>query len=75
MDFGTEPWGLAPDGEETFFDAAEIDVPYTDDVHLLVPSTASEVVPDTPLDAPIDSVVISAVLLVDYHCRRHPVLC
>ena len=65
VDFGTEPWGLAPDGEETFFDAAEIDVPYTDDVHLLVPSTASEVVPDTPLDAPIDSVVISAVLLVD----------
>lgn len=65
VDFGAEPWGLAPDGEETFFDPAEIDVPYTDDVHLLVPSVASEVVPDTPLDAPIDSVVISAVLLVD----------
>ena len=41
-------------------------VPYTDDVcTLLVPSLASEVVPETPLDAPIDSVVISAVLLVD----------
>ena len=65
VDFGEEPWGLAPDGVETFFDAAEISVPYTDDVHLLVPSMASEVVPETPLDAPIDSVVISAVLLVD----------
>lgn len=65
VDFGAEPWGLAPDGEETFFDAAVIAVPYSDDVHLLVPSMASEVVPETPLDAPIDSVVISAVLLVD----------
>jgi hypothetical protein len=65
VDFGEEPWGLAPDGVETFFDGAEVGVAYTDDVHLLVPSFASEVVPDTPLDAPIDSVVISAVLLVD----------
>lgn len=65
VDFGEEPWGLAPDGEETFFEGAEIGVAYADDVHLLVPSFASEVVPETPLDAPIDSVVISAVLLVD----------
>ncbi|MCH1575393.1 MAG: T9SS type A sorting domain-containing protein [Flavobacteriales bacterium] len=65
VDFGGEPWGLAPDGEETFFDSAEISVAYTDDVHLLVPSVASEVVPDTPLDAPIDSVVILMILLVD----------
>lgn len=65
VDFGGEPWGLAPDGVETFFEPAELGVSYTDDVHLLVPSYASEVVPDTPLDAPIDSVVISAVLLVD----------
>lgn len=65
VDFGGEPWGLAPDGVETFFDPAELGVAYTDEVHLLVPSLASQVVPDTPLDAPIDSVVISAVLLVD----------
>jgi len=65
VDFGGEPWGLAPDGVETFFDIAELGVAYTDEVHLLVPSLASQVVPDTPLDAPIDSVVISAVLLVD----------
>ena len=65
VNFGEEPWGLAPDGEETFFDPAVVAVPYSDDVHLLVPSVASEVVPETPLDAPIDSVVISAVLLVD----------
>lgn len=65
VDFGEEPWGLAPDGVETFFEVAELGIAYTDDVHLLVPSVASEVVPDTPLDAPIDSVVISAVLLVD----------
>jgi len=65
VDFGGEPWGLAPDGVETFFDLAELGVAYTDEVHLLVPSLASQVVPDTPLDAPIDSVVISAVLLVD----------
>lgn len=65
VDFGAEPWGLAPDGVETFFEVAEIGVDYADDVHLLVPSFASQVVPDTPLDAPIDSVVIAAVLLVD----------
>lgn len=65
VDFGEAPWGLAPDGVETFFEVAELDVDYLDEVHLLVPSFASEVVPDTPLDAPIDSVVISAVLLVD----------
>lgn len=65
VDFGGEPWGLAPDGVETFFEPAELGVAYLDDVHLLVPSYASEVVPETPLDAPIDSVVISAVLLVD----------
>lgn len=65
VDFGEEPWGLAPDGEETFFEVAEVGVAYADDVHLLVPSFASEVVPETPLDAPIDSVVISMVLLVD----------
>ena len=63
VDFGEEPWGLAPDGVETFIDPAEISVPYTDDVHLLVPSMASEVVPETPLDAPIDSVVISAAFV------------
>ena len=65
VDFADEPWGLAPDGEVTFFDPAEVGVAYTDDVHLLVPSFASEVVPETPLDAPIDSAVIVAVLLVD----------
>jgi hypothetical protein len=65
VDFGAEPWGLAPDGVETFFDVAELGLDYADDVHLLVPSFASEVVPETPLDAPIDSVVISSVLLVD----------
>ena len=65
VDFGEEPWGLAPDGVETFFEVAEINVAYADDVHLLVPSFASEVVPETPLDAPIDSVVIVEVLLVD----------
>jgi len=65
VDFADEPWGLAPDGEVTFFDPAEVGVEYTDDVHLLVPSFASEVVPETPLDAPIDSAVIVAVLLVD----------
>lgn len=65
VDFGEEPWGLAPDGEVTFFEPASVGVAYTDDVHLLVPSFASEVVPETPLDAPIDSVVIVEVLLVD----------
>lgn len=65
VDFGAETWGLSPDGEETFFDPAYVDVPYTDEVHLLVPSFASDVEPETPLDAPIDSVVIVAVLLVD----------
>ena len=38
VDFGEEPWGLSPDGEETFFEVAEVGVAYTDDVHLLVPS-------------------------------------
>lgn len=65
VDFGESPWGLAPDGVDTFFEVAELGVDYLDEVHLLVPSFASEVVPDTPLDAPIDSVVIAAVLLVD----------
>ena len=65
VNFGEAPWGLAPDGVETFFEVAELGVDYLDEVHLLVPSFASEVVPDTPLDAPIDSVVISSVLLVD----------
>ena len=65
VDFGGETWGLSPDGEETFFDTAYVELSYVDEVHLLVPSFASDVEPDTPLDAPIDSVVIVAVLLVD----------
>lgn len=65
VDFGEESWGLAPDGETTFFDTAYVDVAYLDEVHLLVPSFAIDVVPDTPLNAPIDSVVIEGVLLVD----------
>ena len=65
VDFGAETWGLSPDAEVTFFDSAYINVAYSDDVHLLVPSYASDVEPETPLDAPIDSVVIVAVLLVD----------
>ena len=65
VDFGEATWGLAPDGETTFFDTAYVDVEYADEVHLLVPSFAIDVVPDTPLNAPIDSVVIEAVLLVD----------
>ena len=63
VDFGEATWGLAPDGETTFFDTAYVDVAYADEVHLLVPSFAIDVVPDTPLNAPIDSVVIEAVLL------------
>lgn len=65
VDFGGESWGLSPDAETTFFDTAYVNVAYTDEVHLLVPSFAIDVVPDTPLNAPIDSVVIEAVLLVD----------
>ena len=65
VDFGEETWGLNPDGETTFFDGAILGVAYTDDVHLLVPSFAIDVVPDTPLNAPIDSVVIESVVLVD----------
>lgn len=65
VDFGEETWGLNPDGEATFFEGAILGVAYTDDVHLLVPSFAVDVVPDTPLNAPIDSVVIESVVLVD----------
>ncbi|RPG80887.1 MAG: T9SS C-terminal target domain-containing protein [Crocinitomicaceae bacterium TMED114] len=65
VDFGEESWGLAPDGETTFFDTAYVDVAYMDEVHLLVPSFAIDVVPDFPLNAPIDSVVIEGVFLVD----------
>ena len=65
IDFGEETWGLNPDGETTFFDDAFVGVPYADDVHLLVPSFAIDVVPDTPLNAPIDSVVIESVVLAD----------
>ena len=65
VDFGEATWGLAPDAETTFFDTAYVDIAYADEVHLLVPSFAIDVVPDTPLNAPIDSVVIEAVLLVD----------
>ena len=65
VDFGEATWGLSPDGETTFFDTAYVSVAYVDEVHLLVPSFAIDVVPDTPLNAPIDSVVIEAVLLVD----------
>lgn len=65
VDFGEETWGLSPDAETTFFDTAYVGLDYADEVHLLVPSFAIDVVPDTPLNAPIDSVVIEAVLLVD----------
>lgn len=65
VDFGEATWGLSPDGETTFFDTAYVGVSYADEVHLLVPSFAIDVVPDTPLNAPIDSVVIEGVLLVD----------
>ena len=65
VDFGEATWGLNPDGETTFFDTAYVGLAYSDEVHLLVPSYAADVVPDTPLNAPIDSVVIQAVVLLD----------
>ena len=65
VDFGEASWGLAPDGLTTFFDTAYVDVEYADEIHLLVPTTASEVDSTIALDAPIDSVVISGVVLLD----------
>lgn len=65
VDFGAESWGLSPDAETTFFDTAYVGLDYVDEVHLLVPSFAIDVVPDTPLNAEIDSVVIEGVVLVD----------
>jgi len=65
VDFGAESWGLSPDAETTFFDTAYVGLDYADEVHLLVPSFAIDVVPDTPLNAEIDSVVIEGVVLVD----------
>ena len=65
VDFGEESWGLSPDAETTFFDTAYVGLDYADEVHLLVPSFAIDVVPDTPLNAEIDSVVIEGVVLVD----------
>ena len=47
VDFGDEPWGLSPDAETTFFDTAYVGLDYADEVHLLVPSFAIDVVPDT----------------------------
>ena len=65
VDFGEESWGLSPDAETTFFDTAYVGLDYVDEVHLLSPSFAIDVVPDTPLNAEIDSVVIEGVVLVD----------
>ena len=65
VDFGEATWGLSPDGETTFFDTAYVSIAYLDEAHLLVPSLATDVVPDIGIQVPVDSVVIEAVVLVD----------
>lgn len=65
-DFGTAPFGVSPDpllGES--FDQAVLNVAYSDVIHIKVPTSAADIDPTFPAAAPIDSVALVGVNLVD----------
>ncbi len=65
-DFGDEPFGVSPDpilGES--FELAEINVPYSDVIHIMVPTSAADIDPTFPQAAPIDSIILTGVTLID----------
>jgi len=64
-DLGDVSFGYEPDGVTTQLETAQVGAAYGDALHIRWPSFATDVVPDTPLDAPIDSVLVGAVSLVD----------
>jgi hypothetical protein len=64
-DFGGASFAYEPDGVTTQLETAVVGASYADVLHVLWPTLASDIVPDTPVDAPIDSVLISSVSIVD----------
>lgn len=65
-DFGTAPFGVSPDpllGES--FDQAVLNVEYSDVIHIKVPTSAADIDPTFPEAAPIDSITLVGVNLVD----------
>lgn len=64
-DFGGASFAYEPDGVTTQLETAQVGDAYGDALHIRWPSFFSDVDPDIPLDAPIDSVLVSAVSLVD----------
>ncbi len=64
-DLGDVSFGYEPDGVTTQLETAQVGAAYGDALHIRWPSFATDIIPDTPLDAPIDSVLVSAASLVD----------
>lgn len=65
-DFGTAPFGVSPDpllGES--FEQAVLNVAYEDVIHIKVPTSAADIDPTFPAAAPIDSITLVGVSLVD----------
>ena len=66
FDFQDAEYGVSPDaslGEQ--FDTAYVDVPYFDVMHILVPTDASSIDPELPAGAPVDSILLTSIVLMD----------
>lgn len=64
-DFGAEPFGVSPDPEAgESFEVGEVNVAYTDVIHIKVPTDASDIDETLPQGAPIDSVRLVTVTFI-----------
>lgn len=65
-DFGDEAFGVSPDPEngETF-NEGELGASYADVIHIKVPTSASDIDPSFPEEAPIDSIILLSVYFND----------
>ena len=65
-DFMGAAFGVSPDPEQgEVFAPAAIDIAYEDVIHIKVPTSAADVDPTLPEGAPIDSLTLISVVLVD----------
>ena len=64
FDFGDAEFGISPNPAigETFVDGT-VDQPYTETIHVLIPASTAGI-PDSPIELPLDSVVLDSILLI-----------
>jgi hypothetical protein len=64
FDFGDTEFGISPNPAigETFVDGT-VNQPYTETIHVLIPASTAGI-PDSPIELPLDSVVLDSILLI-----------